>query len=252
MIDSIISDEVKKGDQAAADDLRQGATLYRALSEGFKSVQFLLSCSAEEVADFLAAHVMLCDPAFHDLLDLRARLAIRNDELGDAQNIRGAREYLISICRLVHRASELPKAAIDGKDNFIRWPSSSEQAEMWFLMSREFSETCINLAQKVVIGEQPLDAAVTAACCAFSQQMEERKRIPIVHAIAAFYEFVLMTDGVTPYLRRPYAGTELSWTVRTIFRWERKSSRHSVLGMRKHSNAIGENSRSQYHNCVTR
>jgi tetratricopeptide (TPR) repeat protein len=187
--------QVKKGDQAAADDLRQGATLYRALSEGFKSVQSLLSCSAEEVADFLAARVMLCDPAFHDLLDLRARLAIRADELGDAQNIRGAREYLINICRLVHRASELPKAAIDGKDNLIRWPSSSEQAEMWFLMSREFSETCINLAQKVVIGEQPLDAAVTAACCAFSQQMEERKRIPIVHAIAAFYEFVLMTEG---------------------------------------------------------
>lgn len=195
LIDSIIADEIKNGDQSAADGLRQGATLYRELSESFVSIKSLLNCNEEGVTDFIAAHPALCDPVFHDLLDLRAGLATQTEEPGDAQNIRAAREYLINICRVTQRASELPKPATDGERILVRWPSSWEQAETWFLVSLEFAEACTKLASEVARGEQPLDAAVKEACRAYPQQLEEQTGIPIVHAIAAFYEFVLMTDG---------------------------------------------------------
>ena len=158
-------DALRNGEAARLVGLRRAAKVlskvYTAIQEIAKSGRL----SKEEWARTIVASDILGDPKFHEFLDSRAHfLAKQKNSNAEtfaklAAYIRTCSRVAPSIVKIKDRDNGVP---IEGPIK-VHIPVSPDQAELWFLVSREFGRLAETLSNEVASGAHSIQSSMDEA-----------------------------------------------------------------------------------------
>jgi hypothetical protein len=159
-------DALHDGRTARVENLRHAMKL---LSNTYVAVFLIQSANkmAPEVwAETIQNSEILRDPSFHEFLDQRARFAAQQNH-SSAQSFAQMASYIRFCCKVAPVLTALKQAAASESESdaevVLRVPISAEQAELWFLVNKEFAALASDLAGKVKLGASSLEDAVQRA-----------------------------------------------------------------------------------------
>jgi len=158
-------DALRNGEAARLVDLRRAAKVlsrvYTAIQEIAKSGRL----SKEDWARTIVASDILGDPKFHEFLDSRAHfLAKQKDSNAEtfaklAAYIRTCSRVAPSIVKIKDRDNGVPIE----RPIKVHIPVSPDQAELWFLVSREFGRLAETLSNDVASGARTIQSSMDEA-----------------------------------------------------------------------------------------
>lgn len=155
-------DALKSGNTARIDAFRRALRLLRDVYVAVHWLQRGPQLGMDSWTKRIRENPMLCDPSFHAFLDERARFAAKNGD-PSAESVAQMASYMRHCCKVVATITQLQDDRIGGEHVRIRLPLPPDWAELWFLVSEEFSRAMNAIAEQVNRGTQTLESAVRDA-----------------------------------------------------------------------------------------
>lgn len=195
LIEEFAKDYIAKGNRETAQAIRVAAEVHQTAKSGIKLIEQLSVCPKEKIWEFLEKNQILCEPAFHEIVELAVKMAQKAGYTG-ISDMQGMREYLVSICRIMQRYREQKDIPPDKEGRIpVRLPIPPELASIWFQLIPGLSEACRRLAPEVAAGSRSF---ADAAALAESKIPEGARCSPAqakTSAMAALCEHVLYQSG---------------------------------------------------------
>jgi hypothetical protein len=115
----------------------------------------------------LERNQLLCDPAFHDFLALRARFAAENKHAEVAEGYAEMERVIRTLCKYLRPLmnTERQWEKDEERPGFVKVvsPLSPERAETWFLLGEEFAGLALRLSEEVNAGTRSVESAAEDA-----------------------------------------------------------------------------------------
>jgi tetratricopeptide (TPR) repeat protein len=156
-------DAMHDGKAARVGNLRQAMKL---LSKIYVAVSLIQGANQMEPgvwAETIQNSEILRDPSFHQFLDQRARSAA-DQKHASAEGFAMMASYIRLCCKLgpilTHFKRKQSSETEGDAEVVLRIPVSPDQAELWFLVSKQFVALAFDLAEKVNSGALTLEGAI--------------------------------------------------------------------------------------------
>lgn len=159
------SDALKSGDQSRIQGLRRGMKLLQNVYVAAHKTRDPKGKGEDSWTKKLQSSPLLCDPSFHEFLDRRALFAGKHNH-PSAESFAEMAKYLRFCCKMAMAITKMEEQMAAGGDGDgyveIRLPLEPEQADLWFVISEEYSKAASALAKQVNEKSLALQDAVAA------------------------------------------------------------------------------------------
>jgi hypothetical protein len=158
-------DALRNGDAAMVANLRRAMKVLSNIYAAVDEIQNSRQLDPKDWARKIVSGKILSDPYFHQFLDSRAHfLATQKNPHAEgfaqlAVYIRTCSRVAPSIVQIQDRDRGIP---MDGPIN-IHIPVSADDAELWFLVSRDFGKLAARLAEEVASGSRTIQSCMDEA-----------------------------------------------------------------------------------------
>ncbi|HLV89421.1 MAG TPA: CHAT domain-containing protein [Candidatus Sulfotelmatobacter sp.] len=183
------SDALRGSDNKRKEALRRALRFLRDLYVTVHSIKELSRGDAESWTTQIEHNPLLCEEGFHKFLDQRGHFAA---SIGDrsAELFSEIASYMRMCCKTVSAIKRLQERTSTDEDVLLRLPLSPDRAELWFIVTVEFSKEMVKIAEEVNRGTQTLEAALEAAVRAGPKDEGDSDWTDTFYA-AAFLEHLL-------------------------------------------------------------
>lgn len=159
-------DALQSGNLPRIESLRRSMKLVSEIQVAVFTLRDLHRPDKDSWSQSLEENQLLCNPAFHDFLAVRARFAAENKQPEAAEGYAQMEVAIRTLCKYF-----LPRVQEDQEDNdeahpgFIKvhLPLSPERAETWFILGEEFGQLAFRLSKEVNAGVRSVEEAAAEA-----------------------------------------------------------------------------------------
>jgi len=155
-------DALRGADTERKNALRRALRFLRDVYVTVHSIRELSSGDIESWTMRVNANPLLCDGNFHKFLDERAHFAASIGDIS-AEPFAQIASYMRMWCKTVSAITKLERISPTEEEVPLRLPLPPDRAELWFIVTVEFSKEMLNIAEEVNRGTQTLEAAIETA-----------------------------------------------------------------------------------------
>lgn len=227
-------DALQCGDTATAANLRRGMKLLSTIYVAVNLIKHSKEMDPKEWARTIQADVILVDPSFHQFLDERAHFLAKQVN-PHAEGFAQMATYIRTCSRLAPAIVQIEDrdrgSKVDGPIK-VHIPVSPDQAELWFLVSKDFTKLATDLAEEVASGTRMIESGMEEASQYAARNLspdrledpgEDEKTIEVFLA-SAFLEHLLrlskppvVAEAIASYARLSENGRWNTAEKRAIF-----------------------------------
>jgi len=184
-------DSRKDNDTARQDSLRHAFRLLRDVYVAVYLIKTGVSQELDEWGAQIEQHPLLCDSNFHEFLDERFNFAAKVHEKS-ADGFAQMSSYIRQVCKSVTVLRSIRETPPTDDEVHVRMPLRPDWAELWFLVTQEFSMAATDIAREVNHGEQTLEAGIKNSLRVAPDFSNGSKEAGETFFTAAFLEHLLL------------------------------------------------------------
>jgi hypothetical protein len=156
-------DVLQSGDRPKIESLRRSMKLVSKIHVAVFTLQDLHRQNRDSWPQALEENQLLCDPAFHDFLALRARFAAENKQPESAEGYAQMEVAIRTLCKYFH--PRVRRENDEARPGFVKvhLPLFPERAETWFILGEEFGMLAFRLSEEVNAGIRSVEDAAEEA-----------------------------------------------------------------------------------------